>query len=244
MSSIATFIAIAFWAWTIYDCARHESDKVSWGLILLLFNLLGAAIYFVIRWLPRSSPFVYRLMNRGKQQRDLQRAIADVRSIGKAYQYIKLGDIYRDMNDRGHALAAYHQALAKEPDNTQALWGVATIEIKSNHYQRAADCLHKLMSLKPDHKFGDASLAYCQALYKLGDFNAAEHQLDNHIRCWSHPEAFLIMAQIKVHQQNAPGARELLATMIANVSSSPAFHYRKHQHHIKQGQRLLKSLSY
>lgn len=243
MSSMAIFIAFAFWAWMIYDCVCCESEQVFWGLILILFNLPGAAVYFLTQWLPRSSPFVCRLINRRKKQRELQRAIAAVRSIGNAYQFVQLGHIYQDINDRGHALAAYQQALAKDPNNVGALWGAATAEMKNNNFQRAAGCLQKLVSLKPDHKFGDASLAYCQALYKLGNFNAAEHQLNNHIRRWSHPEAFLLIAQIKVHQQNAPGAREILMTMITNVSRSPAFHYRKHQHHIKQGQRLLKSLN-
>jgi ATP-dependent Zn protease len=42
----------AFWVWMIVDCALKEPpgpDKIVWILIILLGNVIGAAIYFVVR---------------------------------------------------------------------------------------------------------------------------------------------------------------------------------------------------
>lgn len=184
-----------------------------------------------------------RLLNGGKQPLELQRAIAAAQSIDKAHQFIKLGHVYQDLGERAHALAAYHQAIKKEPENLEALWGAATIELAHNNWKQASFLLQKLVGTNAEYKFGDASLAYCRVLFHLGDFNLAEYQLENHLKQWSHPDALLMMAEIKAHQENTLGACHLLETMISNVEGAPAFHHRKHQRQMKKGQRILKTLS-
>ena len=123
-----------------------------------------------------------------------------------------------------------------------ALWGAAAIELKNKNLQQACILLQILVRANPDYRYGEASLAYCQALFDLGDFNAAEHQLDSHLSRWSYPEALLMMANIKVRKKNTPDARQILETMISNVQNSPSIHYRKHQRHVNAVQRMLKAL--
>ena len=147
------------------------------------------------------------------------------------------------MEQGDHALAAYRQALAQEPDNTDALWGSAIIELECQNSEQALLLLQRLMKLRPDYKFGDASLAYGKALFDSGDFNLAQLHLESHLKQWSHPEAALLMAKLQTHQQNTPGACQVLETMITNVQGSPDFHYRKHRQHVVQGKRLLKTLN-
>ena len=48
----------AFWIWMIVDCMLKEpdgSDKIAWVLLFIFTNVLGAAIYFFARKLPRDS---------------------------------------------------------------------------------------------------------------------------------------------------------------------------------------------
>lgn len=44
---------LVFWIWMLVDCLVNEpsegSEKIAWGLVILLGNALGAALYFVIR---------------------------------------------------------------------------------------------------------------------------------------------------------------------------------------------------
>lgn len=245
MTQLLTFFTFLFWAWMFYTCFLHERDqsRILWALVLVFLHIIGAVLYFVFRWLPRALSITQASIKRQKLNCELQQALANVRNIGKAYQYVQLGRVYEEIQQVDHALAAYQQALTKEPNNTDALWGSAAIELAHRNSEQALPMLQRLIEIRPDFKFGDASLAYGKALFDCGDFSLAQQHLESHLKQWSHPEAALLMAKIQTHQQNTPGACEVLETMITNVQGAPDFHYRKHRQHVVQGQRLLRSLN-
>lgn len=247
MASFITLLAFSFWVWMFYECFRNERENIRliWALMFIGFSFLGAAIYFLVRWVPRTlsldNPFA-KFAQRSKLQDGLRCAIADVRNIGNAHQYVKLGHIHQQMGNCDHALAAYQQALVKDPDDIEALWGSSAIELKNKNLRQGSMLLQRLMTIRPDFKFGDASAAYGQVLFDMGDFNLAQQHLQRHLQQWQHPEAILLMAQIQIHQRNMPKAREVLEKMIIDVEGAPAFHYRKHRQHVAQARRLLKTL--
>lgn len=83
----------------------------------------------------------------GRPQKELQQAITDVRNIGNAYQFLMLGHLYQKLGEGGHALAAYYQALSREPENAEALWGSATIELSNRNIEQAVGLLRQLAAL-------------------------------------------------------------------------------------------------
>ncbi|HEV8482716.1 MAG TPA: PLD nuclease N-terminal domain-containing protein [Blastocatellia bacterium] len=51
-TELLILIGFVFWAWVLIDCAINEPsgmDKIVWILVILLANLIGAAIYFLVR---------------------------------------------------------------------------------------------------------------------------------------------------------------------------------------------------
>ena len=46
---------LAFWIWMLVDCATKEnsSNKLLWILVVAIGGILGAAVYFFVRKLPR-----------------------------------------------------------------------------------------------------------------------------------------------------------------------------------------------
>ena len=124
----------------------------------------------------------------------------------------------------------------------EALWGSITIELKNNNPKPCVVWLRQLMTLQPDYRYGDASLAYGQVLFDLGDFNEAYHHLEQHMQRWSHPEAAILMAKIQAHFKNEPKACEVLENMIMRIQSAPSFHLRKHRKQVTKGQQMLRML--
>jgi hypothetical protein len=51
---VAVFI---FWMWMLIDCMKREPpesiEKLTWALVILLGTIVGAAIYYFVRKLPR-----------------------------------------------------------------------------------------------------------------------------------------------------------------------------------------------
>ncbi|MDJ0701987.1 MAG: tetratricopeptide repeat protein [Leptolyngbyaceae cyanobacterium MO_188.B28] len=235
-------LATGFWIWMIYDCVQNERDRHIWLWLLIFLHGIGAAIYFVARWLPRSSIPVPASLGRWTKRDELWQAEAAAKNIGKPTQFIKLGNILHQIGDLDKAADAYQQALAKEPENLDALWGYSTVEIDRKKLSAARAHLQTLMELKPDFKYGDASVIYGRVLYELGDLEAAKAHLEGHFKSWGSPEAYVLMAKVHHQQGNIPAAREALETMIIKVKGSPPYYYRQNRHFVGQGERMLRTL--
>lgn len=234
----------AFWLWMLYECLKSGQGERQWVWLLIFLNVVGALMYFVIEWLPKHPDFLSRfgVFNRQKMRDRLWQAEADAKNIGKADQYIALGNIFFDMNQPAKAAGAYEQALEQEPTSAKALWGAAQSASNQKDYAAARDYLARLLAVKPDFSYGEASLAYGEMLYRTADKEAAAEHLQKHLKDWSNPEGYLILASIQSEQQEYAAARETLETLIIKVKGYVPFQYRKNEHFIRQAERKLKAL--
>ncbi|BAY12733.1 tetratricopeptide repeat protein [Calothrix sp. NIES-2098] len=235
-------VMTGFWLFTIYDCIRNEPERQIWLWILLFVNFPGAVIYFLTRWIPRSSVPLPNYFNRWTHKRELWMAEAQAKNIGKAHQYVTLGNLLCDMGSYDKAEVAYNQALEKEPDNLQALWGAAFIAAKNHKFTSAKEYLHTILKIAPDYKYGDASLIYGETLFALQELDKAKIHLEQHIKNWSHPEAYLTLAKILSQQNDTQAARSYLETTIAKIRGSSYYHFKRNRHFISKAEKLLKTL--
>ncbi|NEQ46766.1 MAG: tetratricopeptide repeat protein [Leptolyngbya sp. SIOISBB] len=241
-----SLLGTAFWIWMLYDCLKNGSrGGFTWVWILLFLNIIGAVLYFVIVWMPNHPNAFGNLpwVKQGKLQDALWQAEAQAKNIGNAYQYQKLGDVHYQLGNLEAAGQAYETALEKDPENIQTLWGISSVEAEQKKMTMARDHLAKLIALKPDFSYGEASLAYGQVLYQLEERDRAEAHLQEHVKSWSHPQAYLMLAQIQQEAGDVAKARDTLETMIIKIKSSTQFQYRKNKHYVQQGERLLSQLS-
>ena len=241
-----SLLGTAFWIWMLYDCLKNGTRSgYSWIWIMLFLNVIGAGLYFFIVWLP-NHPNAFGGMpwlTRGKLRNALWQAEAEVKNIGKAHQYLKLGDIHYQMRNLEDAEQAYNTALEKEPKNVKALWGAACVAMDRQQLAAARQHLQTLLSIQPEFSYGDASLAYSQVLHQMEDVDAAQIHLQEHVQSWSHPPAYLMLAQIHQQRGDFAQARETLETVIIKIKSSTQFQYRKNQKFIRQAERMLAQLS-
>ncbi len=149
------WLATAFWIWMIVDCLKNGSGRErQWIWLLIFLNVLGAVIYFVVCWWPRSNhklpmpSFAKRFAAKDK----LWQAEADARNIGKAYQFVRLGELLYSLGDRAKAQNAYDEAIAQEPNNQQALWGLANLAMDRKDWPGAKERLTLLLQEDPNFK--------------------------------------------------------------------------------------------
>lgn len=237
----------AFWVWMLYDCLKSGRSAQQWIWILLFLNVIGAGMYFVIEWLPRHPDFTSRFTSASgfttrKQRDQLWQAEADAKNIGNATQFVTLGALLFDMRKTEKAAEAYAQALEKEPKNVKALWGAAQVASNLKRYDEAKGYLSRLLEIDPEHSYGEASLAYGEMLYRMDDKVAAAAHLKTHLKSWSNPEGYLILASIQTEDKEYDAARETLETLIMKVKGFVPFQYRKNEHFIRQAERKIKAL--
>lgn len=58
MNLLLMLAAQVFWVWMLVDCLMNESneknEKLLWALVLLFTNVLGAVLYFFLRYRERT----------------------------------------------------------------------------------------------------------------------------------------------------------------------------------------------
>jgi hypothetical protein len=244
LASLGVWVLLpsAFWMLMIFDCVRNEPDRQTWLWILLFLNVAGAVVYFFACWLPRANLPIPNYFKRWTSGQQLWNAEAGVRNIGKAHQYVALGNVHCEMGAFDKAAEAYQQALDKEPKNPHALWGCALVEMRNKQFDRAKEHLQNLLEIDQDYKCGEASLCYGKALFELQDWDATKSHLEKDIKYWSHPESSVLLATILIQQGNSSEASECLETMMAKVKASPIYHYRRNKKWINKAEKMLRSL--
>ena len=236
-------LGTAFWIWMLVECLRKDPDRYYWMWLLIIVPPIGSAVYFFARWLPnhrtRSAPGFLRKWTRGKEIRRLEMA---AKQIGNAHQFVQWGEALHESGRADAAAKAFSTALSKEPDNLQALWGAAQIEMKQNDWENAIEKLRKILASDPQYKFGDVSLALGHSLQAQGKTSEACDHLKAHIKRWRHPEAVFRLATLEASAGQTETAREHLEALILDVDSSPTGIARKHQKWKRQAKRMLRAL--
>ena len=240
--SVAYFAYFALWVWMIVECLRKDPDRYLWIWVIFIFQPFGTLIYFFVRWLPNNDVRAPKLLRNLARGSELTRLETAAQQIGNAHQFIELGDALRDVGHFDRAGAAYAKALQKDPDSVQALWGAALVDMHGKDFNAAEPRLEKLLGIDPQYKFGDVSLAYGKTLYELGKVDAAQAQLENHIKRWRHPESLYVLATIEAEAGNIQESRQHLQAMLMDINSSPRAIARKHGIWRSRAKKMLRKL--
>jgi hypothetical protein len=241
-NSVLAFVFMGFWMLMIFDCVRNEPDRQSWLWLLIFLNGVGATIYFLARVLPRLNVATPSFLKRWSLKQKLWNAEAAVKNIGKAHQHVIFANLLLEVGELEQAKEHFQQALAKESQNTDALWGTSLIELKKKQFVSAKEHLQLLLKKDPKARYGDVSLQYGKTLFELQEWDEAVAHLKVDIQEWSHPEASWLLAQIQLQRGQHDQALEVLDKMLFKVRSSPTFHYNRYRALIRKTERLLKTL--
>jgi len=237
-----TLLYVPFLLWMAIWCVRRDPEWTIWIWIILIFQPFGAFIYFLARWLPGANipqpDFAQRFLRKG----ELQKLEIAARQIGNAHQFIELGDALRETGQLSRAASAYADALAKDPENLQALWGAGWVTFQQEDYQPAHEHLSKLVAIDPAYKFGDVSLLHAKTLVALGRRQEAIEHLETHIKRWRHPEALYVLGQLYFAENEFDESRKHLQALITDIDGSPKAIARKQMSWKSRAQKLLKRL--
>jgi hypothetical protein len=236
-------VAMGLWVWMLIHCARHDPDRNLWLWILFIGNVPAAVIYFVVRWLPGArvsgGGTLFRRWAKGRQIPRLESA---ARSIGNAHQFVELGEACRETGKMDRAAECFNRALQKDAANMPALWGAAQVEMQRQDFEAAKTHLEQILAKDGTYKFGDVSLAYCRTLVALNLNDAAYERLEEHLKRWTHPEAYVLIATILIERGQPQPARERLETTLSDLRGGPAFFARQNRAWARKAKRLLARL--
>ncbi|WP_309735302.1 tetratricopeptide repeat protein [Chamaesiphon sp. OTE_75_metabat_556] len=243
MLATLVFIITGFWIWMLIDCSQDKRTRSSWFWIVLLCYFPGALVYFVDRQNKPQTRKIVSPLRHIQLKQELYRARIAARHIGKAYQFLILGNILLELGDLDRAALSYQRALSKEPKNPYALWGAASVAFDRKRFAVAARHLELLLKIDPKHLQGDASILYAKVLFNLGKWSIARSHLKEDIHDWGHPESTILLARIEIQDRNTGIAKKLLEDLLSKLKDSPTYHARRHQQVSKEAASMLRSIS-
>ncbi len=233
----------AFWLFMLYDCIQSgQGKRGTWLWILVFLNFFGAVLYFFAEWLPNHQVPIPRFAGRWTRRREIHFAEAEARNINKAYQHIKLGTLLAEVHLFERAAEAFRTACTKEPENPQALWGLAKAEVACDRIDAARQALATLMDVDPDFRHGEGVLAYAEVLAAGDDWEKVRALLQGVIHKFSQPPVCLLLAEAEVYAGNSDAAREILEKMLMRVRGTYDFSYRRNLPSIRKAEKLLKRI--
>jgi hypothetical protein len=241
MSDTFILIITGLWIWILVDCYQNEPNRL-WFVTVLFFYFPGAVIYLIMRNPKPQSHKNISPLRRLQLQQELRRAKIAAKSIGKAYQYLMLGNILLDLGDFERAELAYTKALRKEPKNPYALWGAASVSFHQARFAVASRHLELLIKIDPKHLQGDASLLYAKVLFNLEKWSLARSYLQDDIYYWGHPESIIMLAKIEMQDRNIDRADRLLQELVTKLKKSPTYHLHRHQQLMKEAEQMLRNM--
>ena len=239
-------LATAFWIWMLVECLRKDPDRYYWMWFMVIVPPIAPVVYFFARWLPSRSVSGRKVSGRaGKwtRRKELRRLELAAKQIGNAHQFIQWGEALLDVGDTETAGRAFDQALERESENIQALWGAAQVDMKRESWESAVARLQAVLGQDPQYKFGDVSLVLGKALQLQGQADAARDHLSEHVRRWRHPEGVFRLATLEAKAGNIDAARTHLDALITDVESSPTGIARRHRSWQRKARRLLRALA-
>ena len=242
IGDIFWFFYILFWIWMLVDCLRKDPDRFLWFWVILVFQPIGALIYFFVRWLPTNHIQLPEFARPFFRQRRLNELETAALQIGNAYQFVRWGDALKEAGSHQKSLDAYLEALKKEPDNLQDLWGAAQIELQIKKIELAQSRCQKILDVDPEYKFGDVSLLFCKTICELETPEKARDHLVKHTKRWRQPEALYLLATLEVEVGDNQAARKTLQAMLLDINGSPRGIARKFVRWKSKAKRLLKRL--
>ena len=211
---------------------------------ILVCIIIGALVYLSNQGSKDQNRKILNPLRRLQLQQELHKAKIGVRYIGKAHQYLTLGNILLELGEFDRAQLSYTKALNKDPRNSYALWGAALVASYQNRWAVASRHLELLLKIDPKHLQGDASLLYAKVLFNLGKWSIARTQLNEDIYYWGHPESMVMLAKIEIQDGNIEIANKMLENMISKLKGAPTYHARRYQLVIKEAENILRTTSF
>ena len=235
-------IGSGLWLWMLVHCIRNDPDRNIWLWVLIILNVPGALLYFVLRWLPDRRVSHPAFVTRWTRARLVAQRETAARQIGNAHQWVELGDVLREVGSVDKAAHAYQQALKKDPGSLPALWGAALAEMQRKNFAAARDLLQSVLAKDDAYKFGDVSLAYGRMLVSLNECEPACVHLERHLKRWTHPEAYVLLATLLIEKGEPEPARACLENTLSDIRGGPPFFARQNRTWARKARKLLRRL--
>jgi|GEM_PF-3347449 len=240
VSSIISFVVLAFWVLMIMDCIKR--GDYFWLWILILFVPLGAVIYYLMYRPPILLPSLNLSgPSGGSRSSDRVKEIrAKIARAPDAFLYQELGRLLLEDRKPDEALKALDSSLKMEPESISAHFMKGKALVTLGSFADAIPHLEKALTSKDRDLVSTALKLLAENYEASGEDAKAMDCYDRLIRCYPFSQARYRYGVLLERHGRLPEAVEQMKKLLEETQDLPAFSMKTEREWIRKAEDFLR----
>ncbi|MDK2970378.1 MAG: hypothetical protein PWP23_133 [Candidatus Sumerlaeota bacterium] len=228
------------WVYCLVDALRQHRAW-PWIIVLLFVPVLPVPFY-LLNFKLFGAQEGGRLDSTLRTRNGLRALQEKVAENGTAGAHLRLAGAYLRAEDPMKALQSLGQVLEMDAENLQAQYLAGLALLTLGNAERALTHLEFVVSKDPGYQWGEARLAYADALALTGDPEQCLRELESIAGQYLLPEAIVRHARHLIDCGDHDRAREALRDMLSRVKEMNPEDVKRHKMWIRRGAEDLNQL--
>ena len=213
-----------------------------WFWVIVFLGPIGAVVYFFVEVLPGFNwklP-VFERWERARRREWLEKLVSESPS---QEALCELAWIRAKDGDHVRAIELYGQALRRDPEDTESLYGRGLSAMETADFASAVKDLTALAKAEPNYKQQEGNLALAEAYEGLGEPDKAAQVYRSILKRTQVSQAYFCLGRLLANQGEIGQAREMMQQIIMKQAGLPRHLRRRERLWFWRARRFLKMLS-
>ncbi len=241
-------LSLIFTIWMCFDCINRKEHFV-WIILMIVLSYpipLGAlAYYFSVKnkapskgmgnvKIFQSSPPKEVENEESLQLKDL------INKFHKPYHYEKLGSLYLEKRQYEQAISPFKEAIQRDPELTEARYGLAKSLHGLGRHAEAAEILEELIKINKKYDYGNAIFGLAECYRLSGQEEKALETYEAVINSYHFFKAYYHYARLLDKRGKKQEAIDHMKSIIGSSKDLPEYKLEKERHWIEEAYKFLK----
>ena len=213
-----------------------------WFWVIVFLGPIGAVVYFFVEVLPGFNwkmP-VFERWERARRREWLEKLVSESPS---QEALCELAWIRAKDGDHDRAIELYGQALRRDPEDIESLYGRGLSAMETEDYASAVTDLTALAKAEPGYKQQEGNLALAEAHEGLDEPDKAAQVYRSILKRAQVSQAYFCLGRLLANQGEIGQAREMMQEIIMKQAGLPRYLRRRERLWFWRARRFLKMLS-
>ena len=242
---ILLIVYAIFAAWMCLDCINRKEHFI-WIVLILILVPVGPFAYFFAVKNRQGGPVTQPIqLFKSSSQREIEtdETLQLKELIGKyhkAFHYEKLGQIYLEQKKYDLAIAQFEDAIKKDPELTEARYGLAKSLHGNSQPAEAAKILEELVKIDKKYDYGNAIFGLAECYRLSGQEDKALEAYEAVINSFHFFKAYYHYARLLDQRGKKKEAIDYMKSIIGSSKDLPDYKLEKEKHWIEEAYKYLR----
>jgi tetratricopeptide (TPR) repeat protein len=248
MTDVFFTISLIFTVWMCFD-AINRKEHFIWILLMLVLSYpvpIGALAYFFTiknKTPGKAIPPVKLFQSSPPKEVETEETLQlkeMIEKFHKPYHYEKLGSLFLEKGQLDQAIPPLEEAIKKDPELTEARYGLAKALHGLGRHSEAAEVLEELVKIDKKYDYGNAIFGLAECYRLSGQEDKALETYEAVINSYHFFKAYYHYARLLDKRGKKQEAISYMKSIIGSSKDLPEYKLEKERHWIEEAYKFLR----